>query len=263
MRDIEFAFALFLLVLALAVSTPARAQDTGCGALPGQADLQRVLRSVVDAGNPDANGGLAHNEWAVMVNRQGQVCAVARSGETPGDQWPGSRGIAAAKAFTANGFSLPNFALSTANLYWPAQPGGTLYGAGAGNPADPAVIYKGPVSAWGTANDPMVGATPGGTIVFGGGLALYNANGMLVGAIGLSGDQPCTDHVIAWKIRGQLNLNHVPMGVNPDGSDNIIFDIVTDPATDKEKSPSGYGHPKCDPLGTDMARNLTLSPQKP
>src|SRR5690606_24291307 len=142
--------------------------------------------------DPQANGGLGNHMWAVLVDRQGVVCAVARSGNASDDQWPGSRGIAASKAFTANGFSLANFALSTANLYWPAQPGSSLYGMGAGNPVDTSVLYEGSNANWGTPDDPLTGQSAGGTITFGGGLALYTPQGEIVGALGLSGDESCT-----------------------------------------------------------------------
>ena len=41
--------------------------------------------------------------------------------------------------------------------------------------------YGGNATNFGRANDPMVGARIGGINVFGGGLALYNASGTLVG----------------------------------------------------------------------------------
>jgi hypothetical protein len=83
--------------------------------------------------------------------------------------------------------------------------------------------------------------------VFGGGLALYNTQGKLVGAIGVSGDTSCTDHIIAWKVRHALNLDSVPAGVAPgavNGTDNIIHDIAVTPQG-LEKSTSGWGHPTC------------------
>jgi uncharacterized protein GlcG (DUF336 family) len=61
--------------------------------------------------------------WATVVNRDGVVCAVVFTGQSRGDQWPGSRVISAQKANTANAFSLPQLALSTANLYSAVQPG--------------------------------------------------------------------------------------------------------------------------------------------
>src|SRR6185295_1194131 len=99
----------------------------------------------------------------------------------------------------------------------------------------------GPSKNNGKQNDPMVGKKVGGVNVFGGGLALYNAQGKLVGAIGVSGDTSCTDHIIAWKVRHALNLDNVPAGVAPgapNGTDNIIFDIAPD-AFGHEKSTSG------------------------
>jgi len=59
--------------------------------------------------------------WATVVNRDGVVCAVAFTGGNRGDQWPGSRVISTQKANTANVFSLPGLALSTANLYSAVQ----------------------------------------------------------------------------------------------------------------------------------------------
>jgi len=88
-----------------------------------------------------------------------------------------------------------------------------------------------------------VGAKVGGVNVFGGGLALYNAQGRIVGAIGVSGDTSCTDHIVAWKVRHTLNLDNVPAGVAPDGTDNIIFDIRGSQGNFGSKS--GFGHPDC------------------
>jgi hypothetical protein len=81
------------------------------------AQLQAALQSAVAAGN----GGLGFPMWATIVDRDGVVCLVAKSGAA-GAQWPGSRVISAQKANTANAFSLPGFALSTANLFSATQP---------------------------------------------------------------------------------------------------------------------------------------------
>ena len=136
--------------------------------------------------------------------------------------------IAAQKAYTANAFSLPGLALSTANLYYATQPGGSLYGLQHSNPVDPALAYLGPAANFGTAADPMDGYRVGGVNVFGGGLALYNKNHVLIGAIGVSGDSSCADHNIAWRTRNNLGLDHVPAGVSGDPlrPDNIVFDLV-------------------------------------
>ena len=102
------------------------------------------------------------------------------------------------------------FALSTANIYSAVQPGGSLFGLQESNPVNVAVAYAGDAGLYGTAEDPMVLGKIGGVNVFGGGLALYNAAGALVGAIGVSGDTSCTDHIVAWKTRHALNFDNVP-----------------------------------------------------
>lgn len=136
-------------------------------------------------------------------------------------------------------------ALSTANLYSAVQPGGSLYGLQHSNPVDTGVAYGGPAHHFGQSNDPMVGGRIGGVNIFGGGLALYNAAGKLVGGIGVSGDTSPTDHIVAWKVRHALNLDNVPAGVAPgapSGTDNMINDIAPD-ASGHPKSASGWGHP--------------------
>jgi len=141
----------------------------GCADLPTHAQLAGALKSVV---TNDNNGGIGLNMWATVVNRDGIVCGVAFSGHDRGDQWPGSRVISAQKANTANAFSLPGLALSTANLYSAVQPGGTLFGLQESNPVETLVAYRGPSAFYGQTNDPMVGHKIGGVNVFGGGLAL-------------------------------------------------------------------------------------------
>jgi uncharacterized protein GlcG (DUF336 family) len=196
--------------------------------------------------------------WATVVDRGGVVKTVAFSGNASGDQWPGSRVISAQKAYTANAFSLPatgvglfpgGLALSTANLHAAVQPGGSLFGLQHSNPVDTEAAYKGNAGHFGQPNDPMVGERVGGVNVFGGGLALYNGDGELVGAIGVSGDTSCTDHVIAWKIRDALELDNVPAGVSSTGDDNLILDTTVDPITGHTVSSGGFGHPSCDAVG--------------
>src|SRR5690606_37853746 len=151
---------------------------------------------------------------------------VAFSGSGRGDQWPGSRAISAQKANTANAFSLPGLSLSTANLYSAVQPGGSLYGLQHSNPVDTSVAYGGDAKAAGLEDDPMVGKKIGGVNVFGGGLALYDEQGELLGGLGVSGDSSCADHNIAWKLRHKLNLDYVPAGVSPEKNDNIVYDLT-------------------------------------
>src|SRR5690242_11126051 len=198
-----------------------------CSGLPQHA----VLKSALTHARNQANGGFNLDMWGTIVNRDGVVCAVAFTGEDRGSQWPGSRVISAQKANTANAFSLPGLALSTANLYSAVSPGGSLYGLQHSNPVDTEVAYRGPASDFGQVDDPMTGRRVGGVNVFGGGLALYNSAHVLIGAVGVSGDSSCADHNIAWRTRFNLGLDHVPAGVSPDVKrpDNIVYDITPQP----------------------------------
>jgi hypothetical protein len=102
----------------------------------------------------------------------------------------------------------------------------------------------------GTPKDPMTGCRVGGVNVFGGGLALYDKKGELLGALGVSGDSSCADHNIAWKLRHALALDFVPGGVGTNGDDNIVNDI-TDGV-----SASGWGHPTCADAAAKIARGF-------
>lgn len=219
--------------------------------LPSHGELTAALKAEVK----EQNGGLGFNMWATVVNRDGEVCAVTFSGGNRGDQWPGSRVISAQKANTANAFSLPGFALSTANLFSIVQPGGSLFGLQHSNPVNIHAAFEGNPKYFGQSNDPMVGERIGGVNVFGGGLALYNKKKQLVGALGISGDASCTDHIIAWKLRHRLKLDNVPAGVSPTKDDNIIHDLVKD-QTGQTTSASGFGHPTCDDAATEIAKSL-------
>jgi uncharacterized protein GlcG (DUF336 family) len=255
-------------LFAQTTTPPAAGPD--CTDVPTNAELKRALVTA----QAQKNGGLGFHMWATVVNRDGFVCAVAFSGTSRGDQWPGSRVISAQKANTANAFSLPNFALSTANLFAATQNGGSLFGLQLSNPVDPVVAYAGPTSQYGQVDDPMVGKQIGGINVFGGGLGLYKQTSKkLVGGLGVSGDTSCTDHIIAWKVRDLLNLDNVPNGVAPGvstglsstgavivtGNDNMINDIFVDRGTGQQVSPSGYGHPACDSTASTISSGLAGS----
>jgi uncharacterized protein GlcG (DUF336 family) len=234
----------------------ARADDdrSACRDLP----THGALRAALETARAQPSGGFNLDMWAAAVNRDGVVCAVAFTGDHRGDQWPGSRLISAQKANTANAFSLPALALSTANLFTATQPGGSLFGLQASNPMDTDVAYRGNPANNGQANDPMVGGRIGGVNVFGGGLALYNASGKIVGAVGVSGDSSCADHNIAWRTRHNLNLDYVPAGVSPDASrpDNIVYDITPQPGQMPGVSASGWGHAACSAAATAIAAGL-------
>ncbi len=219
-------------------------------------NLRRVagfdqLKAALAEARNEANGGFNLDMWAAVVDRNGLVVAVVFTGATATDQWPGSRVIAAQKANTANAFSLPHLALSTANLYAATQPGGTLFGLQEANPTNEDVAYGGNAADYGTRKDFMVGKRIGGTNVFGGGVPLYDADGTLVGGLGVSGDASCADHNIAWKMRYNLKLDDVPAGVADDGKDdNIIYDF------ENGMSASGFGHPECSAEATAIGKAL-------
>ena len=218
------------------------------------AQLQEALTTALSS----TNGGLDFPMWATVVDRAGVVVAVVASGTAVNDQWLGSRAISAQKANAANSFSLDKFSLSTANLYSAVQPGGSLYGLQASNPVSTDVVYGGDESKYGSVDDYMVGKKPGGINVFGGGLALYNSSGVVIGAVGLSGDTSCADHNIAWRIRDALGMDFVTAGVapaigtNPAGKDNIIFDITNG------VSAGGFGHPTCLSATADSTMGTNL-----
>jgi uncharacterized protein GlcG (DUF336 family) len=235
-------------------TTRADEERSACRDVPSYA----TLRAALEAARAQPNGGFNLDMWATVVNRDGVVCAVAFTGGERGDQWPGSRVISAQKANTANAFSLPALALSTANLFTATQPGGSLFGLQASNPVDTDVAYRGNPAHNGRANDPMIGGRIGGVNVFGGGLALYDADDKIVGALGVSGDSSCADHNIAWRTRHTLNLDFVPGGVSGDATrpDNIVYDITPQPGQMPGVSANGWGHAACTPAATAIAAAL-------
>lgn len=129
---------LALLCSSLLLPLAAHAGD-GCDGLPNWQQLKQALANA----RKDANGGFNLDMCGTVVATDGTVCAVAHTGAKVGDQWLGSRVISAQKANTANAFSLPGLALSTANLYSATQPGGSLFGLQFSNPVDTQVAYAG------------------------------------------------------------------------------------------------------------------------
>src|SRR5712692_2912318 len=190
--------------LAFEMSLPA-AGSGKCSALPGAADLQSLLKAAPGlTGAPlggDA-GGLFHGErmWGAIVNRDGEICAVAASQDDPTQVWPGSQAIAKAKAYTANAFSLDTLPLSTALLYTFTQPGHSLWSLGQSNLFNPQFLA--PPGGQGGGDLQIAG----GLIFFGGGVPLYK-NGAIIGGLGISGDTSCTDHEIAKRVRHAATLD--------------------------------------------------------
>lgn len=235
-----------LVAVFLLLAAPLGAHANGCGLLPNH----KVLKKALEKARQESNGGLNLDMWATTVDRSGIVCSVAFSGGHFDSQWVGSRVISAQKANTANAFSLKGLSLSTANLYSAVQPGGSLFGLQESNPVNTAVAYKGKEDRFGTAKDPMQGERIGGVNVFGGGLALYNSAGEIIGGLGVSGDTSCADHNIAWRLRSDLELDYVPAGVSPTKDDQIIYDITNG------KSAAGFGHPTCGGQENSIAGKL-------
>ena len=229
-----------------------------CAGLPS---FDEVRQALIQANREPGGLSLAgastpNNMWATVVNRDGVVCAVVTTGTDRGDQWPGGRLISAGRANTANAFSLPKFAYSTANLYAAVQPGGAMFCIEVSNPVATPAAYRGDPATYGTSNDPMIGRRVGGINVTGGGVALYERSRLnrLVGAIGVSGDTACRDHRVAWVARAALRLDAVPAGVNtvavPSNAafpDNIIYDM-------------GFGSTTIPPTGITRMQNSGSRP---
>jgi uncharacterized protein GlcG (DUF336 family) len=234
------------------VAVPAMADN--CRQLANQGLTHDALRAALQDVVPDGdgasgpNGGLDFPMWLTLVDDSGKVCQVVNSltGSQSAlrDIWLGSRVISAQKASTANAFSTGLLALSTANLHKAVQPGGSLFGLQHSNPVDPTVAYDGDSKKFGTTKDSLEKERVGGINVFGGGLALYNIANVKVGAIGVSGDTSCTDHVVAWKVRntvagGAFGVANVPGGVSTDENDAMIQGDVAGLV------PGGFNHPTC------------------
>jgi uncharacterized protein GlcG (DUF336 family) len=222
---------IILAILGLLVGTETwagddRDKDKGCSIPQGTVNsVQNQLALVVQA--KTKNGGIfsPNRMWSAVVDRQGRLCSVI----VVGDAWPGSRAIAIAKASTANDFSNDGLSLSTANLYAATQPGGSLYGLNNSNPFNPFFLRQGS----------GIGDVPGGIITFGGGVPLY-VGGKVIGGLGVSGDSACADHVIAYRMRGNVGLGTIPAGVGFNGTDNIDYPPANQP-------PTGFQHPHCFP----------------
>ena len=197
--------------------------DAGCKDLPSAATLKALLTA---AGGADA-GGLFDGTrmWGAVVNRDGELCALATSTADPTDVWPGSRHIAIHKAHTANGFSLDSLALSTARLYTFSQPGHSLYGLNMSNAFDTKCLGA-------PGSNKGLNQICAGIITFGGGVGLYK-NGQIIGGLGVSGDTACADHEIAKRVRNQG-------GLNPTGG--ALVDDISYSSVD---GASVFTHPLC------------------
>jgi uncharacterized protein GlcG (DUF336 family) len=197
-----------------------------CSNLPDAKALRDLLLRAPTA--EGEAGGLfsGHFEWAAVVNRKGELCAIQASTDDPSAAWPGSLAISESKAYTANAFSGDTAPLSTARVYTLTQPGHSLWGIASGNPFNPECMATPDHAAAG------VGKICGGSIAFAGGLPLYR-NKTRVGGLGVSGDTACTDHEIAKRMRHMAGLDPE----KGEFADDIIFEPVD--------GPSIYAHPLC------------------
>jgi len=140
------------------------------------------------------------------------VCR-AFTGTDRGQTVAGSRNISRRRPTTANAFSLPGLALSTADLYAAYSRRHTVRPAGQQS-VDTETAYRGPAVEFGQDEIPMIGRPHRRRERLRGGLALYNSKGHLMGAIGVSGrhvvrrSQHCMAHA------SQLILDFVPFAAS-------------------------------------------------
>ncbi len=206
------------------LQAPGHNMPASCAQLPTADQLKQWLKKVPNDAEVGGFAGGRH-EWAAVVDREGRLCAVAAADDDVTKPWPGSKGIAIAKAFTANAFSNDKTPMSTARLYTMAQPGRSLYSASHGDPYKPSCLTA-------PSENAPLGEVCGGVIVFGGGLPLYR-NKTKLGGLGLSGDTPCADQEIAKRVRDAA-------GLNPPGGATV--DDITYSSVD---GASIYTHPLC------------------
>jgi uncharacterized protein GlcG (DUF336 family) len=152
--------------------------------------------------------------WCAVVNREGKLLLIRATDTngTPSDPagsnaWRGSIEIAIAKAYTAVAFSSHDLALDSKTIGLLARPDGPgstlpadigtdagvapLFGIGNTNPFRP--LYGGV----GSSHDEGLGLRHHGIVTFAGGQPVYNCQGTLLGAIGVSGDGVDQDDIVA------------------------------------------------------------------
>jgi len=233
-------------LLVSSVSVQAK-PNNDCKDLPSHAELKAALTTATLS----TNGGLDFDMWATVVNRFGAVCAIVKAvnsatNNSEPDPWPGSRVISAQKANTANSFSNRQVSWSSASLYGVSQPGGSLFGLQESNPVDPRAAYRGNAAQYGEHNDPMNGMKVGGINVFGGGLALYDVDGDVIGAIGVSGDTSCADHNVAWRTRAEISQHKgAPTYDGFVNLEKITYDAENTAGTIGAAMTNGFTHPLC------------------
>lgn len=182
------------------------------------------LQAALDAAQAQTNGQFQLDMWATVVTKDGRVCSVAKTGADLTDQWLASRVISAQKAYTAASLSNnkgssgsasgQSVGFTSAGLFGASSPGGSLYGLQHSNPVETKWAYAGNSRRFGTPRDPMLGRYVGGINVFGGGLPLFDAQGQVIGGLGVSGNTSCADHNIAWRVRGSFAEQGIAQGAD-------------------------------------------------
>lgn len=242
-----------LLGAALALAATS-SMATTCTDLPKYEELKTVLQQVT-SGGAAANGGIGMPVWLSLVDTSGTVCAIVhpldssvKEFDVTSEMAMAHRVISIHKANTANAFSTNMIGVASGNLFSASAPGGAAYGYNLDSQIDP---FLGKPIFFGTTKDPVIGKRLGGYDTTAGGLALFDNNKKKIGAIGVSGDTHCSNHVIAWKIREQLasgayKSTNVPFGLSAKYNDMLIQDIIPDTKTGGAGfSESSYGHPQC------------------
>jgi uncharacterized protein GlcG (DUF336 family) len=150
--------------------------------------------------------------WCAVVDREGALLLIKATdtGGTPAapggsDAWRGSIEIAIAKAYTAVAFSSNDLALDSKTIGLLARPDGpgsnatgaigtnagvaSLFGIGNTNPFRPLTGVG--------AGDDKIGKRHHGIVTFAGGQPVYSCGGVLLGAVGVSGDGVDQDDIVA------------------------------------------------------------------
>jgi uncharacterized protein GlcG (DUF336 family) len=168
--------------------------------------------AAVNTPSPLRGGTLATKMWCAVVDREGEFLLIKATdtGGTPAapggsDAWWGSIEIAIAKAYTAVAFSRNDLALDSKTIGLLARPDGPgstaaadigtnagvapLFGIGNTNPFRP-------LTGRGTGDD-ETGKRHHGIVTFAGGQPVYDCGGVLLGAVGVSGDGVDQDDTVA------------------------------------------------------------------
>jgi uncharacterized protein GlcG (DUF336 family) len=204
--------------MALWSSALARADDTdhqadGAGLTPAQASALFHACQATAAKTPSPLRKTSGTQmWCAVVNREGVLLLIKATdtGGTPvapggSDAWRGSIEIAIAKAYTAVAFSSNDLALDSKTIGLLARPDGPgstapadigtdigvapLFGIGNTNPYRPLTGVA--------AVDDATGIRHHGIVTFAGGQPVYSCGGVLLGAVGVSGDGVDQDDAVA------------------------------------------------------------------